>query len=243
MTEVMTIEGLEVRYGVQIAVDGISFETNADGALCVLGPNGAGKTSCLLALGGVRQAFGGTALWRGRDVTNRGARWCIEHGIATVLEGTRTFSDLTVEENLQVPVIAVGARDGAQRAADVYEIFPRLLERRRQRAGTLSGGEQRMLAIGRGLMLRPSLLFMDEPTLGLSPAVVQVIVEATHRLQQAGIAVVVAEQNLTFAEALGGRAIVIDRGRIVWSGDSYELSTSERPRAALLGSGVLAHVT
>jgi branched-chain amino acid transport system ATP-binding protein len=229
----LELDGVEARYGQVRALDGVSLKVGEGELVAVLGANGAGKTTTLRAISGtVRRSgeitFNGARLPRRTDATARA-------GIAHVPEGRGTFSELSVWENLRLG--AYGARgtlkDDAQR---VFEYFPVLERRRRQQAGTLSGGEQQMLALGRALMARPKLMLLDEPSLGLAPLLVTQIFEALGKMKSAdGMAVLVVEQNANIALAHASRAYVLEVGRVVLEGASDELQRNESVRRSYLG--------
>jgi branched-chain amino acid transport system ATP-binding protein len=230
---VLELRGVEARYGPVKALHGVSLQVGDGELVAVLGANGAGKTTTLRAISGtVRRSgdvvFAGKKLPRRPDATARA-------GIAHVPEGRGTFSDLSVWENLRLGAYTrrANVRQEAQR---VYEFFPRLEERRDQQAGTLSGGEQQMLALGRAMMARPELLLLDEPSLGLAPIVVGEIFDVLERMKsREGISVLVVEQNATLALAHAARAYVLEVGNVVVEGTSDELRANESVRKSYLG--------
>jgi branched-chain amino acid transport system ATP-binding protein len=229
----LELDRVEARYGPVKALHGVSLHVDAGELVAVLGANGAGKTTTLRAVSGtVRRSgdvtFAGQKLPRRPDATARA-------GIAHVPEGRGTFSELSVWENLRLGAFTHrgGMKEDAQR---VFTFFPRLEERRNQQAGTLSGGEQQMLALGRAMMSRPKLLLLDEPSLGLAPLLVREIFEALVRMQSAeGVAVLVVEQNANLALAHAARAYVLEVGRVVVEGSSDELRENESVRRSYLG--------
>ena len=229
----LELRNVEARYGPVKALHGVSLTVDGGELVAVLGANGAGKTTTLRAISGtVRRTgdlvFGGKALPRRPEGTARA-------GIAHVPEGRGTFSDLTVWENLRLGAYTRrgGIKDDARR---VFGFFPRLEERRDQQAGTLSGGEQQMLALGRAMMARPKLLLLDEPSLGLAPIVVKEIFEALERMKgQDGVSVLVVEQNANLVLAHAARAYVLEVGNVVVEGTSDELRTNESVRKSYLG--------
>ena len=230
----LQVEGLAVRYGETVALRGVSMEVARGEVIALIGANGAGKSSLLNALLGLVPAAGrmrcGTTSLDGLPTRAR-----IAAGLALSPEGRRVFPDLSVEENLDLGDLG---RDLARRRARrdaVCKRFPRLLERRLQRAGTLSGGEQQMLAIGRALMADPSVLLLDEPTLGLAPRIVGEIAQFVREIRAAGIAVVLAEQNAEMALGVADRAYVLQNGDIVMDGPAAELAARPEVRSAYLG--------
>jgi branched-chain amino acid transport system ATP-binding protein len=236
----VSVADLEVRYGADRAVHGLDFEISAGRAVCLLGPNGAGKTSTLLATTGLVEPHAGTITVAGENATRRDARWFVEHGVVLVPEGARNFSSLTVLENLELPSKVLGRRRTKGNIDDVFELFPVLAERRRQHAGLLSGGEQKMLAIGRGLMIDPVVMCVDEPALGLAPVVINRILQALAALMRRGIGIAVSEQSLAFVEELGGDVLVIERGLCTWRGVAEGLSNIPAVAEALIGRGTRA---
>jgi branched-chain amino acid transport system ATP-binding protein len=234
----LRIEELSAGHGPMLAVDRVELELGRGEAVGIVGANGAGKTTLLKVLGGVHPARAGRVLLEGRDITRRSPRQRALAGLVHVPEGAQSFAPLTVEENLEVPLLAVGRRPRADSFTAVYELFPVLGRRRAQQAGTLSGGELRMLALARGLVLGPKLLILDEPTLGLSPAAAHQLAEALRTLHEGGLALLVAEQNLAFAASTTARGLLMQRGRIEWSGTSEEISTAPVVGAAVLGRGL-----
>jgi branched-chain amino acid transport system ATP-binding protein len=229
----LELQNVEARYGPVKALHGVTLQVGEGELVAVLGANGAGKTTTLRAISGtVRRSggvmFAGTKLPRRPEATARA-------GIAHVPEGRGTFKELSVWENLRLGAYTRrgSIKDDAQR---VFKFFPRLEERRKQQAGTLSGGEQQMLAIGRAMMARPKLLLLDEPSLGLAPLVVQVIFEALTRMKgEYGMSVLVVEQNANLALAHAARAYVLEVGRVVVAGSSDELRKNESVRKSYLG--------
>jgi len=236
MTRLLEVRHLEASYGPTKILHGIDFGLEAGGIATILGANGAGKTSTLRALSGLIRRSG-EIRFEGDRIDGYAAEDIARRGVAHVPDGRGTFVDLTVEENLRVG--AYTRRDAAGVAADmerVYGHFPRLAERRRQQAGTLSGGEQQMLAISRALMLRPKLLLLDEPSFGLAPLVVREIFDilrAINREQKVGLLLV--EQNASLALALADRAYLLETGRVVIAGPADELSRDETIRRSYLG--------
>jgi branched-chain amino acid transport system ATP-binding protein len=227
---------LEVAYGDAPALWDVSLTVGERELVCVVGPNGSGKTTLINAIAGLLPARSGRVRFRGEELTRVAPHEICRRGIAVVPEGRRLFTGMTVEENLQIGCYVPSARAALpERLGRVYGIFPRLYERRRQRAGTLSGGEQQMAAIGRALMADPRLLLLDEPSLGLAPAIVDAlfgVIEAVHR---EGVAVLLVEQNVGKALGLATRAYVLEEGRIVSAGTPAELRAQPHIRSAYLG--------
>lgn len=234
----LEVEDLAVAYGQVEAVKGISFSVGKGEICALLGANGAGKTTTLRALSGLLPARRGVIRYEGADITRAPAHRIVQMGIAHSPEGRRVFPTLTVEENLTLGGFIHRKRpDAVARGKEhVYELFPRLRERRQQLAGTLSGGEQQMLAIGRALMSRPRLLLLDEPSLGLAPLVIAQIFEVLEEIRRAGTTIFLVEQNAHRALQLADRAYVLENGRIVMSGEGRELLANDEVRRAYLGA-------
>ncbi|TAL87824.1 MAG: ABC transporter ATP-binding protein [Candidimonas sp.] len=233
----LTVENLNVAYGGVQAVRGISLEVRASEITALLGANGAGKSSTLLAIVGSVKPESGRVTFEGQDITAQPPDVLIKKGIAMIPEGARVFARQSVEQNLHLGAYIV--RDQAvyrQRLQQVYTLFPRLQERREQLAGTMSGGERQMLAIGRALMSGPRLLLIDEPSLGLSPLLVEQVFDALAELnRQHGLAVLLVEQNMAQALEVAARAYVMQSGRIAIEGTAAELAASDEVRKAYLG--------
>lgn len=232
----LEVRGLQVSYGGINAVKGIDLDVNDRELVTLIGSNGAGKTTTLKALAGLLKPAAGHIRYEGRDITAEPAHRLVRAGMALVPEGRGVFGRLTVEENL-----AMGAYSRAERAtitADrdrVYHLFPRLAERRRQLAGTLSGGEQQMLAIGRALMSRPKLLLLDEPSMGLAPLMVQRIFETIRTIATEGVTLLLVEQNAKLALELCDRGYVMDSGTITLADTAAALLRNPQVRQAYLG--------
>jgi branched-chain amino acid transport system ATP-binding protein len=232
----LEVSGLRVSYGGIAAVKGVDLAIAAGEMVTLIGANGAGKTTTLKSLAGLLRPAAGRIHYNGEDITGRPAHELVRRGLALVPEGRCVFARLTVEENL-----AMGAycrKDTAAAAADrdrVYGLFPRLAERRRQAAGTLSGGEQQMLAIGRALMSRPRLLLLDEPSMGLAPLMVQKIFETVKAVAAEGVTLLLVEQNAKLALEMCNRGYVMESGTIALSGASRTLLGDPRVRQAYLG--------
>jgi branched-chain amino acid transport system ATP-binding protein len=232
----LQVEGLEAGYdGVQV-LWGISLDVAAGGMTTLVGANGAGKTTTLRAVTGSIKPFAGRVLFRGEDVTHLPPHAKAERGLVLVPEGRQLFSEMSVTENLEMGAFSKRARSRlAERQSQVYTLFPRLAERRRQKAGTLSGGEQQMLAIGRGLMSDPEVLIIDELSLGLSPVLVQMLAGKLAALKDGGLTILLVEQNVHLALALSDYTYVIAGGRPVVAGPSAEVAGMPQIRQAYLG--------
>jgi len=232
----LEVERLEVAHGDAVAVWDVSLVVGARELVTVVGPNGAGKTTLIDAIAGLLPIRGGRVRLGGRDLASVPAHELCRHGIALVPEGRRLFPAMTVEENLEIGCYAPAAR--ARRAESlerVYATFPILRERRRQLAGSLSGGQQQMVAIGRALMAMPRLLLLDEPSLGLAPQIVDQLFDVVASIHAEGVAVLLVEQNIVQAFAIAARAYVLEQGRIVAEGAPSELARDARIREAYLG--------
>lgn len=232
----LTIENLEVFYGVINAIKGISFEVNEGEIIALIGANGAGKTTILNTITGLVPAKSGSIKFEDKDLLKTPAHKIVSMGIAHVPEGRRIFQQLTVFENLK---LGAYTRKDKKEIADtlelVYERFPRLKERRTQIAGTLSGGEQQMLAMGRALMSHPKIILMDEPSMGLSPLYVTEIFDIIRSVNESGTTVLLVEQNAKKALSIANRAYVLEIGKIVLSGDAHELMNNDSVKKAYLG--------
>ena len=232
---VLQIENLQVSYGGIEAVRGISFDVKQGEIVTLIGANGAGKSSTLRTISGLVKPKGGKVLFEGDDITGKDPTMIVQKGIMMVPEGRRIFPNLTVLENLKIG--AYLRNDDLEKDIEmVFGYFPRLKERSWQEGGTLSGGEQQMLAVGRALMGRPKLLMMDEPSLGLAPIVVQGIFEIIQKIHDDGTTVLLIEQNANMALHVADRAYVIENGKISLEGTGAELLENEEVRAAYLGS-------
>ena len=232
----LTIENLEVFYGVINAIKGISFEVNEGEIIALIGANGAGKTTILNTITGLVPAKSGSIKFEDKDLLKTPAHKIVSMGIAHGPEGRRIFQQLTVFENLK---LGAYTRKDKKEIADtlelVYERFPRLKERRTQIAGTLSGGEQQMLAMGRALMSHPKIILMDEPSMGLSPLYVTEIFDIIRSVNESGTTVLLVEQNAKKALSIANRAYVLETGKIVLSGDAHELMNNDSVKKAYLG--------
>ncbi len=227
---------VEVAYGGIRAVQGVDLTIAAGELVSLIGANGAGKTTTLRALCGMTPASAGEIWFDGQRIDRLPSHEHVRLGIAHVPEGRGIFGRLTVRENLLLGAYLRRDRDGIRRdEAYVHELFPRLAERQRQSAGTLSGGEQQMLAIGRALMARPRLLLLDEPSMGLAPILVQKIFDIIRRISNEGVTMLLVEQNAKLALEVSNRAYVLESGRVVLSGPAAELAMNPQVRAAYLG--------
>ena len=232
---ILTVSDLTVHYGGIEAVKGISLEVMEGEIVTLIGANGAGKSSTLRSIAGLVKPAGGTISFRGDNITGRDSAVIVKKGITLVPEGRRIFPDLTVLENLKVG--AYLRRDDISGDIQwVYELFPRLKERSWQAGGTLSGGEQQMLAVGRALMARPKLIMMDEPSLGLAPLVVRDIFSIIRQINRQGVTILLIEQNANMALKVADKAYVMETGRITMSGTGKELLDNDAVKAAYLGT-------
>jgi branched-chain amino acid transport system ATP-binding protein len=233
--KLLEIRGLEVRYGGIRAVKGIDLEVAEGELVCLIGANGAGKSSTLRALAGLASGASGSIRFGDREIARTPAFERSRSGLVMVPEGRGVFSRLTVEENLAMGAYARADSGVPSDRARVFELFPRLAERRVQVAGTLSGGEQQMLAIGRALMSRPRLLALDEPSMGLAPMAARLILEVIRDINRDGVTVLLVEQNAQGALALAHRAYVMESGEITLAGEARALLADPRVREAYLG--------
>jgi branched-chain amino acid transport system ATP-binding protein len=232
----LELSGVEVAYGGIQAVKGIDLAVGAGELVCLIGANGAGKTTTLKGICGLQSVNAGTIRYGGKDITGKPAFELVRQGLAMVPEGRGVFGALTIEENLAMGAYA--RSDNAAIRGDVervYTLFPRLKERRRQTAGTMSGGEQQMLAMGRALMSRPKLLLLDEPSMGLAPLMVQKVFETILTVSAEGVTILLIEQNAKLALEVSHRGYVMESGEITLSGDAKTLVDDPAVRAAYLG--------
>ncbi len=240
MTE-LRVEHVEVRYGELVGVADVSLRVAAGTAVALLGANGAGKSTTLRAIAGLAALSGGRIAWGADDISGGPAYEIVRRGIALSPEGWRLFHGQTVEQNLRLGATALADRTRLGAALErTYALFPRLGERRRQTAGTLSGGERQMLALGRALMSEPKLLLLDEPSLGLAPAAVEALYDALGSLRRKGLTLLLAEQSVPLALAIADYGYVLQGGRVVLEGPPDELARSDGVRGAYLGAGVPA---
>jgi len=231
----LKVTGLKVAYGGIQAVKGVSFEVFEGELVSLIGANGAGKTTTLKAITGIQPSVGGDIEYLGRSIKGQGPWDLVKQGLVMVPEGRGTFTRMTITENLQMGAFI---RNDSQVDADidkVFAIFPRLKERRHQLAGTMSGGEQQMLAMGRALMAQPKVLLLDEPSMGLSPIMVDKIFEVVNDIHSRGTTVLLVEQNASRALQLASRGYVMDSGEVTMGGDAKQLLNDPKVRAAYLG--------
>ena len=231
----LKVEDIHVYYGSIHAVKGVSFEVNEGEIVTLIGANGAGKSTVLNTISGLLHPRTGSVRFLEQDLKGVAPHKVVERGLAQVPEGRRIFLQMTVEENLEMGAYTQPVTSIAAGIADVYERFPRLKERRGQVAGTLSGGEQQMLAMGRALMSRPRLLMLDEPSMGLAPILVEQIFDIIKELHGLGTTILLVEQNAQAALSVADRAYVLETGRISLSGTGAELMASDQVRKAYLG--------
>jgi branched-chain amino acid transport system ATP-binding protein len=231
----LKVTGLRVAYGGIQAVKGVSFEVHEGELVSLIGANGAGKTTTLKAITGIQPSAGGDIEYLGRSVKGQGPWDLVKQGLVMVPEGRGTFTRMTITENLQMGAFVRNDNEVDADIEKVFAIFPRLKERRHQLAGTMSGGEQQMLAMGRALMARPKVLLLDEPSMGLSPIMVDKIFEVVNDIHQRGTTVLLVEQNASRALQLASRGYVMDSGEVTMSGDAKQLLNDPKVRAAYLG--------
>lgn len=232
----LEVKDLNVYYGVIRAIKGISFEVNEGEIVTLIGANGAGKTTTMQSVMGLIKPRSGSVVYQDKNITGMSAHGIVKMGMTQVPEGRRVFSELTVYENLLMGAYTV--KDGKKMKKDieqVYELFPRLCERKNQVAGTLSGGEQQMLAMGRAIMSHPKLLMLDEPSMGLSPLLVDQVFDIIRHFHKTGTTILLVEQNANKSLAISDRAYVLENGRITMSGTGRELMASEEIKKAYLG--------
>ena len=231
----LEVKDIHVYYGSIHAVKGVSFEVNQGEIVTLIGANGAGKSTVLNTVSGLLHPRSGSIVFDGKDLKGVAPHKIVQHGLAQCPEGRRIFLQMTVEENLEMGAFTQPSADTAQGIEDVYQRFPRLQERRSQVAGTLSGGEQQMLAIGRALMSKPKLLMLDEPSMGLAPILVEQIFDIIKELHAAGTTILLVEQNARAALNVADRAYVLETGKISLTGTGAELMASDQVQKAYLG--------
>jgi len=232
----LSVRDLDLFYGDAQALDRVSLEVPRGEIVAIVGANGAGKSSLIRAIAGIEKARSGTVEFEGKNITGRESHHICNLGIGQVAEGRQVFPTLSVHENLEMGGLLPRARARARQAlAEVYALFPRLAERKSQPAGTLSGGEQQMLAIGRCLMGNPELIMFDEPSLGLAPLVVQEVLRTIRALNEKGMTVLLVEQNVAVSLKISNHAYVLENGSIVMRGKSSDLLHDDRVRQAYLG--------
>ncbi|MFK7605319.1 MULTISPECIES: ABC transporter ATP-binding protein [unclassified Pseudomonas] len=233
--KILELKELDVHYGPIQALKKVSMHIEEGETVSLIGSNGAGKSTLLMSIFGQPRASGGQILYQGVDITQKSSHYIASHGIAQSPEGRRVFPDMTVEENLLMGTIPIGDKYATEDMQRMFELFPRLKERRTQRAMTMSGGEQQMLAIARALMSRPKLLLLDEPSLGLAPIVVKQIFGTLRELAKTGMTIFLVEQNANHALRLSDRAYVMVNGEIRLTGTGKELLSNDEVRNAYLG--------
>lgn len=232
----LVLKDVNVFYGAIHAIKGISFEVNQGEIVTLIGSNGAGKSTSLKTISGLLRPKSGSITFKGDNLTKVAPQAIVAKGISQVPEGRRVFANMTVIENLELGAYLRKDKAGIKEDMQhVYELFPRLLERNTQISGTLSGGEQQMLAMGRALMSKPELLLLDEPSMGLAPILVKQIFSIIKEINASGTTILLVEQNAHMALSIANRAYVLETGKIVLSGDSKELAASEEVRKAYLG--------
>ncbi len=233
----LEVKNLSVSYGAIEAVKDISFTVNAGEIVSLIGANGAGKTTTLHTITGLVPAKSGSVMYNGVDLLKTHNNKIVTLGMAHIPEGRHVFTRMSVEENLEMGTFSLKDQSDLKKDLDmVYGLFPRLKERRNQKAGTLSGGEQQMLAMGRALMSHPKTILMDEPSMGLSPKLVKEIFSIIRKLHEQGITILLVEQNAKMALSIADRAYVLETGRITMEGDAKELLNNEQVRKAYLGA-------
>jgi branched-chain amino acid transport system ATP-binding protein len=233
---ILSAHDLHLYYGDAQALDGVSIEVREKEIVAIVGANGAGKSSLIRTIAGMEKPRAGRIAFKGADITGWPSHKVCNLGIGQVAEGRQIFPTLTVDENLEVGAyLPRGRADKAAARERVYAMFPRLAERRSQYAGTMSGGEQQMLAIGRCLMGHPELIMFDEPSLGLAPTIVQEVFRVIERLNAEGVTIILVEQNVAVSLALAQHAYVLENGRITLKGTGHELLSNDQVRQAYMG--------
>lgn len=232
----LKVEDINVYYGNIQALKGVTLEINQGEIVTLIGANGAGKSTLLKTISGLLKPKNGQVLYEGKSIGGKQAQAIVKQGISHVPEGRRVFANMTVQENLELGAFLRKDKAGIKEDMErVYVLFPRLLERLKQQAGTLSGGEQQMLAMGRALMARPKLLLLDEPSMGLAPLLVKTIFRIIEEINATGTTILLVEQNANLALSIADRAYVVETGRIVLAGTAEELTSSEKVKMAYLG--------
>ena len=231
----LELQDLHVSYGGIRALKGVSIQVNEGEIVSLIGANGAGKSTTLRAISGLERAQSGKILYNGEDITGKPSKYMVQQGLILVPEGRLIFPDMTALENLKIGAYLRSDRDVEADIKRMYSLFPRLKERAWQMAGTLSGGEQQMLAVGRALMSKPKLLMMDEPSLGLAPLVVKDIFSIIRTIRDSGVTVLLIEQNANAALKIADRGYVLETGRITLEGSGRELLSDPAVRSAYLG--------
>jgi len=236
MSEAMLkVDNINVYYGAIHAIKGVSFSVNEGEIVTLIGANGAGKSTILNTVSGLLRSRTGDVQFQGKSIAKRASHLIVSDGIAHCPEGRRVFSQLTVEENLEMGGYTRPGSEISASIESVYESFPRLKERRTQPAGTLSGGEQQMLAMGRAMMSKPTLLMLDEPSMGLAPILVEQIFEMITALHRQGVTILLVEQNAQMALSIADRAYVLETGRVSLTGTGEELLRDDKVQKAYLG--------
>lgn len=234
----LEVRGLRTGYGASVVIDGLDLDVAAGEFVVVIGPNGHGKTTLLKAISGLLPARAGTVRFRGEDITGQRTESIVGRGLVQIPQGDLLFPDMSVQENLLLGAFTLGRGGGrAERLAEVYDIFPRLAERSGQRARTLSGGERRMLALGRGLMTRAELLMIDEPSLGLAPVLVDEVYDRIARIAESGVTVLLVEENVAHVREVADRVVLIENGSVVLAGPVAEVLENPAVTATYLGVG------
>ena len=231
----LELQDLHLSYGGIRALKGVSIQVNEGEIVSLIGANGAGKSTTLRAISGLERAQSGKILYNGEDITGKPSKYMVQNGLILVPEGRLIFPDMTVLENLKIGAYLRNDRDVEADIQRMYALFPRLKERAWQMAGTLSGGEQQMLAVGRALMSKPKLLMMDEPSLGLAPLVVKDIFSIIRTIRDSGVTVLLIEQNANAALKIADRGYVLETGRITLEGSGRQLLSDPAVRSAYLG--------
>jgi branched-chain amino acid transport system ATP-binding protein len=232
----LDVQGLEVSYGAIKALKGISFSVEQGEIISLIGSNGAGKTTTLHSLSGIIRKAAGSVMFNGQDISSLSADRIVRLGLIQVPEGRRVFANMSVRENLELGAFTRRDKDGIRQDLErVFSLFPRLKERERQEAATLSGGEQQMLAMGRSLMSRPSLLLLDEPSMGLAPILVDEIFRIIQQINQEGTTVLLVEQNAFKALSIADRAYILETGMVTMSGKAQDLISNDAVKSAYLG--------
>ena len=234
-TPLLKVDDIHVYYGSIHAIKGVSFEVNEGEIVTLIGANGAGKSTTLNTVSGLLKPRMGMISFKGESIVGMGASRIVAKGMALCPEGRRVFQQMTVRENLEMGGFTRPAEEIPASLEDVFKRFPRLKEREKQGAGTLSGGEQQMLAMGRALMSKPTLLMLDEPSMGLAPILVEQIFDIIKELHAAGVTILLVEQNAQMALSVANRAYVLGTGKITISGDAEQVLNDDRVRAAYLG--------
>jgi branched-chain amino acid transport system ATP-binding protein len=235
MSTILKVQDMNVYYGAIHAIKGISFEVNEGEVVTLIGANGAGKTTTLQTISGLLRSKTGSIEFLGENISHVPAHKLVERGLVQVPEGRRIFLQMTVQENLDMGAFTAKG-DSSAAMEQIFQQFPRLKERRKQIAGTLSGGEQQMLAMGRALMSHPKLMMLDEPSMGLSPILVEFIFDIVRELHSNGVTILLVEQNAQMALSVANRAYVLETGAISMSGDASDLLQNDDVRKAYLGS-------